>query len=343
MSDLGTNELVRARSLWLLADELGWHLDVYGPCTGGIWPPLAGTDFAACCREGSPSVAEAASADVMVAVKPTRTALGRALRLGSATGTRVVLDVDEPPLDRLVSPRVTTLVERVSGVVSRRYHPAEVARVRLAARSLPRTVSNPALQRNADDRVIPHVQRPLPPGRQHHGSRLSVGFVGTARAFKGIAGLRDAVRCTQGAKLVVTDWPPDDASQHERWLGELSMQEAQAVLDELDVAVIPSDATPFSAGQLPMKLIDAMRAGRAVVASDLPPIRWALGDAGLLVEPGDSDALAAALRSLIDPDVRRDLGERARRRALASFTPEVVAPRWATLLEDVIATGGTRS
>ena len=47
------------------------------------------------------------------------------------------------------------------------------------------------------------------------------------------------------------------------------------------------------------------------------------GETGLVVPPGDPDALRAALASLADaPDLRRRLGAQARTRALATFTAE---------------------
>jgi glycosyltransferase involved in cell wall biosynthesis len=75
-----------------------------------------------------------------------------------------------------------------------------------------------------------------------------------------------------------------------------------------------------------------MLAGRAIVASDLPPIRWALGDTGLLAQPGDLDSLTRALQTLRDPAERTRLGALARERALNMFTPASVAPAFAAVL-----------
>ncbi len=77
-------------------------------------------------------------------------------------------------------------------------------------------------------------------------------------------------------------------------------------------------ATRFEAA--PYFLLEAMAAARPVVAADLPATREMLGDAGVLVPPGDPGALAAAVdRLLMDPGARAELGARGRQRAAARY------------------------
>jgi glycosyltransferase involved in cell wall biosynthesis len=78
---------------------------------------------------------------------------------------------------------------------------------------------------------------------------------------------------------------------------------------------------------LPISIIEAMRAGLAIVASDLPGIRELVTDHvhGLLVG-NDAQALADALLSLIsDPDLRARLGQAARQQYETRFTPTQMA------------------
>jgi glycosyltransferase involved in cell wall biosynthesis len=102
--------------------------------------------------------------------------------------------------------------------------------------------------------------------------------------------------------------------------------------------VVPSADTPFARAQLPVKLIDAMMAGRAVIASDLAPIRWALGGTGVLVRPGSAHELVLALRRLtVDESTGVSyLGALARERALAHFTPQAVAPALAAAVRAAV-------
>lgn len=109
-----------------------------------------------------------------------------------------------------------------------------------------------------------------------------------------------------------------------------------------DVIAIPSLPHPVSRSQLPGKVCDAMLSAKAVVASRIGPIPWALGDCGILVPPGDVGALAEALSTLTEPAARERLGAAARARALTMFTPEAVAPRLEEALRQAMATAAPR-
>jgi glycosyltransferase involved in cell wall biosynthesis len=86
---------------------------------------------------------------------------------------------------------------------------------------------------------------------------------------------------------------------------------------------------------MPMVVIEAMGMGLPVVAFDCPTGPAELidhGRDGLLVPPGDVDALTAALRRLItDRGLRDRLGEEARRSVRAHHL-ERIGPRWSRLL-----------
>jgi trehalose synthase len=72
-----------------------------------------------------------------------------------------------------------------------------------------------------------------------------------------------------------------------------------------------------------LTVTEAMVKGRAVVASAVGGLRHQVvdGHSGLLVDPTDIEGVRAALMRLLDdPELRRDLGERARSRALENYT-----------------------
>jgi len=85
---------------------------------------------------------------------------------------------------------------------------------------------------------------------------------------------------------------------------------------------------------LPMALLEAMIAGKAIVASATAGIPEAIVDGrdGLLVAPGDAGELAEAIRLLItDPARRAELSEAAATRARREFTVQVMADRYEAL------------
>ena len=72
--------------------------------------------------------------------------------------------------------------------------------------------------------------------------------------------------------------------------------------------------------------------------TDLPPIRWAIGSAAVLVPPGNPDALVEAIIVARDNrDQLRKVADRARTEAEARFTPEKVAPLFAFTVENAVS------
>jgi glycosyltransferase involved in cell wall biosynthesis len=90
-----------------------------------------------------------------------------------------------------------------------------------------------------------------------------------------------------------------------------------------------------------MVLLEAMRARLPVIASAIPGSGVgevvADGETGLLVRPGDADALADALKKLDDAALRTRLGEGGRARFERRFTLERSAERWLALYRELTA------
>jgi glycosyltransferase involved in cell wall biosynthesis len=101
-----------------------------------------------------------------------------------------------------------------------------------------------------------------------------------------------------------------------RLLGALERAAVAEALGAADIVVVPSVVDRAgNVDGLPNVLLEAMSAGRAVIASRVAGIPDVIEDGvtGVLVPPGDAPALAAAMRRLAaDPAERRRLGDAAR-------------------------------
>ena len=121
---------------------------------------------------------------------------------------------------------------------------------------------------------------------------------------------------------------------HDRvtFTGQVDSSEIPSLLSMLDIGTLPGTNLY---GQ-PMKLLEYGAAGLASVAPDVAPVREVLSDGvnGLLFPSGDCSALREAIgRLAADPDLRRQLGLRARATVLAEGDWARRAQALASLME----------
>jgi glycosyltransferase involved in cell wall biosynthesis len=171
-----------------------------------------------------------------------------------------------------------------------------------------------------DDRTFPGLPRGIPP---------RVLYAGQLYPWKGVDVLVDAMTRVPAARLVIlggfdgeADWRRVRALVEARGLAartEMPGTVPQArVAEELRRATVV--AVPFLQSTMterhtsPLKAFEAMAAGRAIVATDLPSSREFLrdGENARLVPPGDAERLAAALREILE---HPELAERLARTA----------------------------
>lgn len=344
------NSLGRTYCLWELAKEAGRPVRVRGVRGERIWEPLADSEFAADCVLPGPGderqrelalLPDVAWAEVVVAVKPLPSSFGVGRRLAEQVGRPLVVDIDDPDLE--VRTEWLPRWERTARWLLKPAH-RELGRLRRNLRGVPTTVSNPTLAVRYPGLIVPHVRRLPAEVRPTTSSTPVVRFVGSVREHKGLEQLRAAVGALadKGLRLEVTAPAPSDHAPHEKWLGTTTVEQGAALVADADVIAIPSLAHSWSRAQLPAKVVDAMVAGRFVVASDTPPLRWALGDTGVLVPPGDVDALTSALRDALSPQERTRHGLAARERAEQLFSVGALTPRWDRFLSRAAGIGTAR-
>jgi glycosyltransferase involved in cell wall biosynthesis len=84
---------------------------------------------------------------------------------------------------------------------------------------------------------------------------------------------------------------------------------------------------------MPLTVGEAMAMEKPVVATDAGGTRELIGDAGIIVSPKDSDALAKAMLDLMQQPVefRQTLGQVARARISSRFSIDTKADEWEAL------------
>ena len=197
--------------------------------------------------------------------------------------------------------------------------------------------------------VDPTVFRPLPgrlrvPGRVMVTSSSDVPMKGLVPLLEALAKLRTE----RDVELVVVGRPKEGGRVARtierlglapvvRSVSGISDEELAAQYSEAQVAVVPSLYEGFS-----LPAIEAMACGIPLVATTggaLPEVVGSDGSTGLLVEPGDPEALVVGIRRVLQDEVlAARLGEGGRRRVLGRFTwqatASATAEQYRALLEE---------
>ena len=118
--------------------------------------------------------------------------------------------------------------------------------------------------------------------------------------------------------------------------GALNHEEALELMKEADVIISASrdEAMPT------MTILEAMSLGKALIATTVGGAREILveGENALLVRPEAPEALAAAIRRLLeDPALASELGEKARTTYEKNFTMKRFGAEFRELLDEIIA------
>jgi glycosyltransferase involved in cell wall biosynthesis len=112
------------------------------------------------------------------------------------------------------------------------------------------------------------------------------------------------------------------------WLDNNS-PELEELFENSRIFVLPSEAENF-----PIVLLEAMRAGLAIVTTRGTGCAEVVGDAAILVEPCSPEAIRAALDRLVaDDGLRQSLGAAGRTRIESNFSWAAVATRYVRLYE----------
>ena len=202
---------------------------------------------------------------------------------------------------------------------------------------------SPARPISAEERAAARAQLGFKPdlNRNSNEEELVFAVIGRLSEEKGVAFLLEALRKLKERApflLVAGDGPLRESLEESatdlrvRWLGYLP--DPRLAFAAADALVIPS----LTEG-LPLVALEAAMLERPLVATAVGELPSVLRDgAGLLVPPGDANALAGAIERLRDPALRRSIGAKALLRS-RDYAVETMAASYAVLYRRALSMG----
>lgn len=184
-------------------------------------------------------------------------------------------------------------------------------------------------------RVIHHGARALPlPAAARENVILCVGAIQKRKNLSRLVAAFEALESDWtlvlagssgfGAAEIGAQIEASKARKRIQLTGYINDQELARWYARASIFAFPSLDEGFG-----IPVIEAMAAGLPVVTSNRSGLREVAGDAALLVDPEGTDAIAEALRELIeDPDLRQNLTNRGRDRAALFSWEKAVRLTW---------------
>ena len=177
-----------------------------------------------------------------------------------------------------------------------------------------------------------------PPGASPAGDSMVVGWIGIPLNAHYLTIAAPALRAVGRITLhVVGGVAPGELqgiAQNLPWTEDSEIARIAA----FDVGIMPLHDTPWERGKCAYKLLQVMAAGKPVIASPVGANRQVVqhGVNGFLADSAEewTDALR---RLAADPELRRRMGEEARRTVETQYSTAVVAPKLAAILRDAAA------
>ena len=188
--------------------------------------------------------------------------------------------------------------------------------------------------------------------RRRVGERFFL-FVGVLRYYKGLHFLVEAAKATGCPILIVGDGPTGDAlkaqaartgTSNVRLLGYLSDADKVALLT-LCYGVVC--ASHLRSEAFCISLLEGAMFGKPLVSSEINTGTSYVnihGETGLVVPPGDAQALSEAMQFLLDhPDRAQVFGHNAQARYQSLFTSDQMIGSYAAVYRDLLEAGSRRS
>jgi glycosyltransferase involved in cell wall biosynthesis len=193
--------------------------------------------------------------------------------------------------------------------------------------------------------VLPNPAPPVPELAPREELRERHGFTGPTlvsagrlTAQKSLDVAIDAVRRAGGVELVIVGDGPDRAALEQlggaRFLGAQPRERVLELFRAADASILSSAWENF-----PHTVVEALAVGTPVLATRTGGVAEVVTDGvnGLLVEPGDAEALAAAIRRYLDDEALQARLREAAAPSVAEYAAAEVYARLERILEDAAA------
>lgn len=181
------------------------------------------------------------------------------------------------------------------------------------------------------------------------GDKFVIGCVGRFAKEKGIKTLLRALsRLPENCLLLLVSSasPPLQLLEEIRSVGVESRvkiffgidhKEFPCYMNLFDVAVLPSETTPFWKEQFGRVMIEAMACGVPVIGSSSGAIPEVIGDAGLIFEEKNAGDLQKKIMMLIKDNVfRKELSQKARNRVLSFYTHDRIVQQTVAVYKKIL-------
>lgn len=371
--NLSTNCTNRALRLAQALSSV-YDVEIVGPTFGvgkrwgeGIWPPLERTsipiksvrgDYLPGFYKSIRHLLTLLDGDIIIACKPRFPSMGIALLKKMLTGKPVILDVDDDEYAQTMggkkAPLTKKLVNTSGYLFTRITHPfwklvdgvftvSEHFRKYYGGIIVPHGQDPDALDPRKYDRNLIRAELKVA------NDEILIGFVGTPQRQKGIDLIMEAIESLENKLLKCMIVGADENDEYLRNLkkkyGSIMIvvppQHVEKIpyyLTAFDIVALPQLNVPESQGQMPAKLTDAMAMAKIIIASEISDIPLYLNNRGLLVKPGELDALKDRIRWVINNKKEAEnLGLMARQYFLDNLTLDAMLAAMHPVLERILS------
>jgi len=194
----------------------------------------------------------------------------------------------------------------------------------------------------------PFLANPIEPALSRSPDEFRIGYIGRFLKMKGLDILIEAAARVQGAQLLMiregeyeegmrTLISRKGISDRVQMLSPIPRESVPGYLASMDVLVLPSRTTDGWMEQLGRVMLEAMAVGVPVIGSESGAIPEVLDDAGMIYPEDSPGSLAQCIERLRqDPELRREMIDRGRRRVQERFNWRLFARESVRLYRQVL-------